>query len=45
MGSIVDFLELRVINFPVFNIADMSVCIGAAALVIHFFTSDTESKG
>ena len=41
---VVDFLDFRVINFPVFNIADMAVCIGAAALVIHFLTSDTESK-
>mgnify|MGYP000755057788 FL=1 len=43
-GFVVDFLDFRVINFPVFNIADMAVCIGAAALVIHFLTSDTESK-
>ncbi len=43
-GFVVDFLDFRVINFPVFNIAHMAVCIGAAALVIHFLTSDTESK-
>ena len=29
-GFVVDFLDFRVINFPVFNIADMAVCIGAA---------------
>lgn len=35
-GYVVDFLDFRLINFPVFNVADIAVCVGAAALVIHF---------
>ncbi len=35
-GYVVDFFDFRLINFPVFNVADVAVCVGAAALVIHF---------
>lgn len=35
-GYVVDFLDFRIINFPVFNIADIAVCVGAFMLVIHF---------
>ena len=43
-GFVVDFLDFRLINFPVFNIADMAVCIGAAALVVHFLFFDDDGK-
>lgn len=39
-GYVVDFLDFRFINFPVFNIADIAVCVGAVMLVIHFFITD-----
>ncbi len=39
-GYVVDFLDFRLINFPVFNIADIAVCVGAIMLVIHFFGSE-----
>jgi len=32
-GFVVDFINLNIINFPVFNIADISINIG-----FHFFT-------
>ncbi len=35
-GYVVDFIEVKFIEFPVFNIADIAVCVGAALLVIHF---------
>ena len=35
---VVDFLYFSLINFPVFNVADCYVCIGAAAAVISLFT-------
>lgn len=43
-GYVVDFLDFCLINFPVFNIADIAVCIGAAMLVIHllFFSEKTD---
>ncbi len=34
-GFVVDFLELRFISFPVFNIADLCVTAGAILLAIH----------
>ena len=39
-GYVVDFLDFRIIDFPVFNIADIAVCIGAAMLVIHFLKAE-----
>lgn len=39
-GYVVDFLDFRLIHFPVFNVADIAVCVGAVMLMIHFFISD-----
>lgn len=36
-GEVVDFLHLQFMpNFPVFNIADCAVCVGAALLLLYF---------
>ena len=43
-GYVVDFLDFCLINFPVFNIADIAVCIGAVALVVHFLFYAEEKK-
>lgn len=34
-GSVVDFLYVKLIDFPVFNIADSFVCIGVFLLAIY----------
>ncbi len=34
LGFVVDFLDFRLIDFPVFNIADIFVCIGAGLIAI-----------
>lgn len=46
-GYVVDFLDFCLINFPVFNIADMAVCVGAALLVVHFlfYADDDKNLG
>ena len=44
-GFVVDFIAVRFINFPVFNIADMAITIGAALVIIYviFFDKDTKN--
>jgi signal peptidase II len=37
-GYVVDFLELP--NFPVFNVADSAITVGAILLVLHFMRQD-----
>lgn len=36
-GSVVDFIDLRVINFAIFNWADISINVGVICLLIHSF--------
>ena len=37
-GFVIDFLYVKLIDFPVFNIADCYVCIGAALAVFSILT-------
>lgn len=41
-GFVVDFLYFSLIDFPVFNVADCCVCVGAALLIVYtlFFYRD-----
>lgn len=44
-GFVVDMFDFRLINFPVFNIADIFVCIGGLLFCIYvLFYHDKESK-
>lgn len=36
VGYVVDFFDFRLINFPVFNVADCAIDVGCALLVIYF---------
>ncbi len=36
-GSVVDFIDLRIINFAIFNWADVSINLGVVCLLIHSF--------
>jgi signal peptidase II len=36
-GSVVDFIDLRLINFAIFNWADVSINLGIICLLIHTF--------
>lgn len=46
-GYVVDFIYFRLINFPIFNVADIFVSVSAAALfvLILFFYRDEDLKG
>ena len=39
-GFVVDFINLNIINFPVFNIADISINIGFIFLLYNFFRNN-----
>ncbi len=45
-GFVVDFLDFRIIRYPVFNLADMLVVTGAALICVHliFFERKEESE-
>jgi signal peptidase II len=37
-GQVVDFLHFKLINFPVFNVADVAINIGLVCLFISLWT-------
>lgn len=44
-GYVVDFIDFRLVNFAVFNVADSFVCVGAALVIIYiFFFAEKEGK-
>ena len=46
-GNVVDFLEFGFVDFPVFNVADCAVTVGAVMIVIYFiadFIADAKKK-
>ncbi len=38
-GTVVDFIDVRIINFAIFNIADIAITVGTALLVIYVIFS------
>ncbi len=44
LGAVIDFLDFRLIRFPVFNLADVAINVGLGCLLISvFFASDRKS--
>lgn len=43
-GHVVDFISLKFMHFPVFNIADMAITIGAALIILYTFLFDKDTN-
>ena len=43
-GFVVDYIRTLFVDFPVFNIADIGITVGAALLVVYFIFFDKEDK-
>lgn len=44
LGYVVDFVDFRLINFAVFNVADSFVCIGAGLIFLWAICSELKEK-
>ena len=45
LGYVLDFIRLDFVNFPIFNIADASIFVGVAIILVmqkRFFSEDKE---
>jgi signal peptidase II len=43
-GSVVDFIDLRLINFAIFNWADVSINLGIICLLIYTFSHESHQS-
>ena len=43
-GFVVDFIDFRLINFWVFNVADSFVCIGCGVLVLSLIIGEVKAR-
>lgn len=43
-GYVVDYLEFQFINFPIFNLADIFVCVGAGLLILALVLSELRDR-
>nr|WP_297172447.1 signal peptidase II [uncultured Agathobaculum sp.] len=41
---VVDLFDFRLVHFPVFNVADILICVGGALFVIYFLFQHREEK-
>lgn len=44
LGYVVDFIDFRLIDFAVFNVADSFVCVGCALVILQILVSDIKAS-
>ncbi|WP_317912145.1 signal peptidase II [Carnobacterium maltaromaticum] len=44
LGYVVDMIRLDFMNFPIFNVADMSLSIGVAVIILYVFLDEKNKK-
>ncbi len=42
LGYVIDFINFKIINFPIFNLADTFVTIGAALMILYMFKQENK---
>lgn len=40
LGYVIDYIDVRIINFAIFNIADICICVGAFLICVAVYFSD-----
>ena len=43
-GFVVDFIEVNFINFPVFNVADIAITVGAGLMILYVLLFENDKK-
>ncbi len=43
-GYVVDFIETKFINFPIFNVADIAITVGAGILMVYILFFDKDKQ-
>lgn len=44
LGYVVDYIDVRIINFAIFNIADICICVGAFLMCVAVYFEDKKEK-
>jgi len=44
MDFVTDMLDFCLIDFPVFNVADIAICVGCGLLIVNMFFFDTDKQ-
>ncbi|MBQ7938294.1 MAG: signal peptidase II [Oscillospiraceae bacterium] len=44
LGYVIDYIDVRIINFAIFNIADICICVGAFLVCLSVYLSDKKEK-
>lgn len=44
MHEVIDYLKLELFDFPIFNFADICVCVGAVLFAVYMFFFDESAK-
>lgn len=42
LGGVVDFFDFRI--WPIFNVADIGICIGVSLLILYFWTYESQKR-
>ena len=44
-GKVIDYIDVAVIRYPVFNLADSFICVGVGLLLLHYWQKGSYDNG